>query len=380
MSTSAVQITHCPPSYRPELEYDQHMTIQSKYPVSVKHVADGEVESPGLSWDDYRFMSTTTHKLDKGRRLERPIWATNDAALRRLLIFYVQSRAYMNNKPDVSGTEKERLDRALAVLAARRPKQEASLKYLCQEHRLLAASDDANDKARKRKLAIQIANLDTCLRFDSNIAAIVIGAVHGYYRRGLDSVAVAEELNLKSPHVRQLFWRLHKAWARLEQGWQPGTSGPKIRRARACKPFDIEQAAKLNAEGHTLEEIGTLFGCHATTVEYKLLRAGLYHAHPKGRRPGTLSAITEMATQTITPKKCPPSYRPELEYDHQRPQKKERKPFDIALAVKMYAAGQTLREIGKLFGCDIMTVRNNLLRAGLYNPRPIGRRPGTRNR
>ena len=56
-----------------------------------------------------------------------------------------------------------------------------------------------------------IEGIDTYLRYTVNGGAdMVASAVYLYYRVGMDSVGVANELGLKPPHIRQTLYRLHQ--------------------------------------------------------------------------------------------------------------------------------------------------------------------------
>lgn len=84
-----------------------------------------------------------------------------------------------------------------------RPWQEATLDRLCKEYVTAGA-------VRKQVLQTHIKNLDTYLRYtekDGGLATIA-AVVSLYYRYCTDSVGVALELKLQSPHVRHILWRL----------------------------------------------------------------------------------------------------------------------------------------------------------------------------
>jgi hypothetical protein len=66
-----------------------------------------------------------------------------------------------------------------------------------------------------RKLEIQIEALDTQLVTVNRMVEIVAGVVY-YYSLGCNSVQVARALAIKPPAVRQLLWRLHRTWARIQ--------------------------------------------------------------------------------------------------------------------------------------------------------------------
>lgn len=332
MSTAAVK--KLPPSYRPELEFDQsegRFSSINRYPVSATFSADGP-DSFGISWDDYGRMATVTHKLGAYRRVPTPQWSVNDADLRRVLCQYLEWRACIRGPQP--GTEQARLQKALDVIKGKFPSRQATLGKLCKEYAALSRGALSDDEAKRKKyLSIQIQNLDTILRFDANIAKIVVGVVHCYYRRGLNSVDTAAELGIKPPHVRGLLWRLHQCWQRLESGWAPkasGGPGPEP----SCE-IDIPVAVEMLASGATLGELGRKFGCQGATVRKWLRKAGVYTAPSKERRG---------FSRTI----------------------------DVPLAVELLARGATLEQLAQRFGCHRATVRRRLTSAGLYKSR-LGR-------
>ncbi len=68
-----------------------------------------------------------------------------------------------------------------------------------------------DEKLKLRRLETVIEGIDTYLRYSEHGGAdVVVSCVYLYYRVGMDSVGVASELGLKSPHVRQMLFRLHQ--------------------------------------------------------------------------------------------------------------------------------------------------------------------------
>lgn len=292
MATAAVvsqpKITICPPGpERPELHFDirRRIHIDPKFPVSAKFVADGEVETPGIAFEDYRTMSTQEFKLEPSRRLEAPEWALNDALLRKVLVRFIEARAGFNYSR--SGTEQERLQLAMQKIAAQRPARIAVLKGLCAKY--VALKQRGYYPEYLRKLAQEIESWDTVLRFDSNIAAIVIGVVHAYYRRGLDSVDVAEEFNMKPPHVRMILWRLRRCWERINNPVErPKRRGGKGRRKLKV---NARRVANMYAAGASIVEIAKKLKVSPTTIFQALKRSRCYRPRRGRRTQAVLQAV-----------------------------------------------------------------------------------------
>lgn len=238
--------------------FDPHAFAGKRsHPVSATITATGWL-SNGVSFDDYSRMSTQTRRTSGERRLPTPLWAMNNPMLRRVLIHFMEERAFSKKertnsaflkRVDDSGDKiklglKERLERAKAKIATKRPAAIVVLNRLCGEYveiktkGLKPGMTDAewnesknqpfmnfaegearyqDEQKRLRQLEIEIEGIDTYLRISENGGADIIAAiVYLYYRTGLDSVGVGSELGLKPPHIRQTLWRLHQTAKKLE--------------------------------------------------------------------------------------------------------------------------------------------------------------------
>lgn len=189
--------------------------------------ADGDAKNNNIDWSDFGRMQTQRHKLNCSRVYETPTWAMNDPQLRAVIVHYVERRAgFQKIQP---GPEMERLKRAEARLAARLPKMDADLTRHCQKH--LELKRGAGDVDYIRKFGEEIEALDTALRVDKNITGIALRVATLYWRQGWDSVATAQELSLKPPHVRRTLWCLRAVAARLgfapAPRHRPGAHGGK---------------------------------------------------------------------------------------------------------------------------------------------------------
>jgi hypothetical protein len=208
------------------------------YPVSATyHGAVAGWESTGLTYDDYQRMSTHSHVLAPGRRLATPSWAVNDTELAELLTHFMELRARIRSAQ--SGTLAERLARAEEKLKEQRPELSETIQRLCAEY-VQVKNESEPDAERLRLLEILIPNYDTQLRMiDGGCSRIICGVVYHFYRRGLNGLQVAEELNIQHCHVRQILWRLHADWYVLK-----GIKAERI----------IERPRKFRGRPYTVDE------------------------------------------------------------------------------------------------------------------------------
>ena len=214
------------------------------HPVNATITATGWI-SNGIDFGDYSRMSTSRRKTSGERRLPTPLWAMNNPMLRRVIVQFMEERAFSKKERlKLRGGLKLRLERAKARIMTKRPAAMVVLARLCDEYveiknkGLRPEITDAewnaskpqpymdfaegearyqDEQKRKRELEIEIEGIDTYLRISENGGADIIAAiVYLYYRTGYDSVGVAAELGLKPPHIRQTLWRLHQTAKCLE--------------------------------------------------------------------------------------------------------------------------------------------------------------------
>jgi len=215
-------------------------------PVGATMTATGWL-SNGVSFDDYGRMQTLKKKTSGERRLPTPMWALNNPALRRVIVQFMEERAFSKKERlKIRGGLKRRLENAKVKIISKRPAAIVILDRLCAEYVTIKqkglkpgmtdtewnasknqpymsfAEGEAryqDELKRLRQLEVEIEGIDTYLRISENGGAdILVAAVYLYYRVGMDSVGVASELGLKSPHIRQTLYRLHQTAKRL---WPP---------------------------------------------------------------------------------------------------------------------------------------------------------------
>src|SRR5208283_2415143 len=112
------------------------MNLRKKLPVSAKMTATGWL-SNGIAFDDFYRMQTTTRKIAGERRLPTPQWALNNPMLRRVLVRFLEERAFSKKERLAVRKKaglKERLDNARKRIMAKRPNAMLVLDKLCAEY------------------------------------------------------------------------------------------------------------------------------------------------------------------------------------------------------------------------------------------------------
>jgi hypothetical protein len=193
-----------------------HQPVEATY-----HGTEEGWHSTGLAYEDYSRCATHTHKQSGERRFPTPDWVHDDATVRAVVTLFMEERAQLVQcgasavRNAREGSEIERVDRAKTRMMEKRPQLEAKLKQLCARYM-------AESNPTKRKVLAQlIENSDTQIRIIERGASIAVAILHYYFRLGMDSVAVAQELNLKPPHIRQMLYRLkctHKTIEGIRSG------------------------------------------------------------------------------------------------------------------------------------------------------------------
>jgi hypothetical protein len=241
------QVKYCPPAAA-------HSTIapepvfhgRDQHPVTAEMGSDGEMVSPyGISFDDYSRMQTTT-KASTYRYKPVPVYATDPDAMRRLLVRFMEMRAFGLSRAckrgPLPGTDAYRLRRAHMKLLDDVPRLDALANDLCR--RFVEGKQNGADPAWLKKMEIEIEGVDSLMIVAKDTPNIVVGVIWRSYCLNEDSVTVGERLGLKPPSVRALLSRLAKTWARMQiENAGPGAAGrlPKL------SPERLEQRRKSSA-------------------------------------------------------------------------------------------------------------------------------------
>ena len=317
-------LTACGVSVNSYVETYKHERSVNRHPVHVDFIG-GAAQSNGIAFEDYQRMGTHTHKLNSGRRGSAPDWAFNSAQLREIIVRCMEKRVEFR-KVSLPFTDAERLTVAQKVLAGKnRPRLVATINKLCAE---FMDAKKRGDTIRAGLLAQKVEETDTQLVMIDHAPRLLAGCVYYYYRLGLDSVAVGQQLGLKPPHVRGLLWKLGKVAGELGYGprkpikhrpknterarasrfahllkkktWaeakdemgEPETHNGQFRRLlkkfglwkpRHCGGLrvavDVKKIARLREQGLGYQKIADELGTTYQTVRTKLKRAGLFKPH-----------------------------------------------------------------------------------------------------
>jgi hypothetical protein len=191
--------------------FDEHCGMKMRLAVSAHSTGGGDYESNGIAFEDYARMGTQQmQKLFSGRRTTVPVWAINNTDLQRVLVKYLEVRCGSGRtRLSEDGTLLERLQRAEKFLIEHTPQAESRLDVLCA--RYVARLRDGADSEELDNLRKAINGLDTQLIINRTPARIAAAAVYKFYREGLKSTQIADDLGLHSAGVRQMLLRIHKA-------------------------------------------------------------------------------------------------------------------------------------------------------------------------
>ncbi len=198
-----------------QLTFDRYQFKRCPRPVSPE---------TGISYEDYKGMRLTKDHLCVGRRLAAPLWAYNDSQLRAVVIRFMEIRAHLYGPQ--SGTEEERLGRAIAKRQAKLPRLTELVTRLSREY--VKSKNAGADPAILKRQALGIKKIDTELLWLGREHLLALGCAHHYHRCGADSVATAAALGIQPPHVRCILWRLNKAAANPAKTYIAPPKMPRI--------------------------------------------------------------------------------------------------------------------------------------------------------
>ena len=184
-------------------------------------------------WDEVRSyvgfeeslrMGVRGEKLFCQRRRPVPEFVNNTEQFREVLCRMMEQRAFRERAGtiDRSLPREERLRLCVAKIRAQRPSQIEELRRLCVQFQRMRVRDLKSPRyGRGKKLRIlrlEIEGRDTYLRTiqrGDGGAGTMAAVLYLYYRTGWNSPAIAKELGIKPPHVRQIIWRANQIAASL---------------------------------------------------------------------------------------------------------------------------------------------------------------------
>jgi hypothetical protein len=202
-AAASPRVTLCPPmSARGAMTVKPTFGRQQMLPV---HMPEGAY---GISFADYNFMQTQNHGGVRGRILQTPEWALNPADVRRVLLHYLEQRAFGCSKQREKNEgldERTRLERVFLKMRAE------ILMLTTRTDRLCAKYVVETNSSRKATLGRVITGLDRQIILASR-PDVFFDLIRLYYSLGLTSVGISEELNgaLTPWGARQVIYRLNQ--------------------------------------------------------------------------------------------------------------------------------------------------------------------------
>lgn len=238
-------------------QFDEHQFVHRGRVVSAE---------TGISFQDYEGMHVKRRKLKAFRRLATPDWVMNDAKVRTVALNYLEDRFYLRDR---SGTDQERIKRIETEVQRHIPRKVKELEDLQARY--------AAEPLNREYLAVQIQNLDTDIVLSRRgLLAVVVSVVYMYYRQGLSSVEIAEQLRIKPPMVRVWLYRFNKVERYLREGRPPRkVRGPNRRKGnlkygRVWTFRRIARLKTLRESGKTFKRIAEMMGLKRPQEAQKL--------------------------------------------------------------------------------------------------------------
>jgi hypothetical protein len=200
------------------------------------------LKNSGLSFNDFERMHVQrAGDTQPERRLPTPDWSLDDKKTREVIVVYLEERFYTTRHR--TGTLLDRMRLCRLAAEAYLPGKKAKLESWIRDYRTISAggfselSDEeaqtkfaslsendgqaaltpeiAREALKSKKLydlSLQISNLDTdTFMAQRGYAEIVAAIIYLYHRLGWPSPSVAEQLNLRAPHCRQILFRLNES-------------------------------------------------------------------------------------------------------------------------------------------------------------------------
>jgi hypothetical protein len=173
--------------------------VKPQQPVHMPEQFEDGTFGRAIDFSDYQRMSTSIKAAPTYRRKPVPEYAFDHNKMRRLLVRYMESRAFTRKEiaAGLSGSDATRLHRAQEKLASTRPELIATINRLCgryiamkngtfeEEEWFAAVPAEARETFRKEqlgKLAVEIEGIDTqLLMLQENFPAIVLGVIYRSY-------------------------------------------------------------------------------------------------------------------------------------------------------------------------------------------------------
>ena len=134
--------------------------------------------------------------------------------VREVLVFYLERRFCVRER---MGTLQDRIARCRAKADFQLMRKRAKLQEMIESFRELSRLPETKPSALRLR-ELQIMNLDTDLFLaEKGYAETAAAIIYLYYRLSWNSVSIAEELGVKPPHIRQILYRLNRAYEKMQR-------------------------------------------------------------------------------------------------------------------------------------------------------------------
>jgi predicted transcriptional regulator len=270
------RVSWCPAQQSRGLEFDPHQFYEYGRFLNVRRdgISDFADLPGGISYTDLQDMHVKRVRRPL-RRLPTPEWAMRDDLLCEVLVSYLEQRFHIRRK---DGSPSERLERCRAAAKQHAKDAKAKLEQWIREYRAISEGRLSEVRERSyarlicgalrghtlaeqlRRVELQIQNLDSDAFLTERAAEIAAALVYFYHRLGWNSCTVAEQLGLKSPHVRQILFRLARAASQKERSNHTRKPRVWLNQAKAA------EIRRLSASGMPWKQIAARFGIVPDTV------------------------------------------------------------------------------------------------------------------
>jgi hypothetical protein len=252
MACAAVAVTptpppihYCPPGSAKNSVLQPYVLGTAKLPVHVESGEGGSFRSSGFAFEDLSGVNTHMRKLANGRRLETPAFVLNRKTFARVLVSFLERRAFSGKvRIKIRGSLRKRLQAAQAKIREKRDSQIRALEKLCKEYLALKHSPEP-DAQQLKLLQAEIQGHDSYLAYtagDDGGLWVVHEACRLYWCVGLTSPQVADELSVHACWVRQTLLKISRHAQELLKAPAPkrrAKKPPAPRPPRLCRDCGV---------------------------------------------------------------------------------------------------------------------------------------------
>ena len=187
--------------------------------------------------------------------------AFSDELLRQVILVYLEKRNHIDPTPEKSYAER------LAAVREQSKQYYIPLKFRLinmQRNYHRACAMGAPQRVRDR-LAALVQGVDTeIMNLERGVDKLVSAIAYSYYRMGDNSVQIAEQFGLRSPHVRMIIKRLNDTWFLISGERQASRYAPggslHHKPTYAWTEERLRKLFVLRSSGVTFQNLARLFG------------------------------------------------------------------------------------------------------------------------